>query len=132
MLALGLTCSVSARQLSPDEAMQRAAQFTSMESGPRLKSTMKSPARAKAAPKLKLAYTSPANNSENVPAFYVFNKNEGSDEGFIIASGDDRLRPVLAITDNGTFNPANVPPALKWWLEQYELEVASYLNGSSS
>ncbi|MDE6278944.1 MAG: C10 family peptidase, partial [Paramuribaculum sp.] len=54
------------------------------------------------------------------------------DGGFIIASGDDRLRPVLAVVDNGSFDPQNLPDNLRWWLSQYEEEINAYLSSPAS
>ena len=43
------------------------------------------------------------------PYFYVY--NVGSD-GFVIISSDDSFRPVIGYSDEGAFNPNDIPPAL--------------------
>lgn len=70
---------------------------------------------------LSLSYTS-ASSSGN--CFYVFN-NEGG--GFTIISADDRLPSVLAFSDNGDFNEKRIPENMRWWLEQYNKEISTFL-----
>lgn len=43
------------------------------------------------------------------PCFYVYNVGN---EGFVIISSDDCFRPVVGYSDEGTFNPNDIPPAL--------------------
>ena len=45
---------------------------------------------------------------------YVF--NVGSDEGFVIVGGDDRLEAVLGYVDNGSFDAASMPENIRAWL----------------
>lgn len=61
------------------------------------------------------------------PRLYVFNNG---DEGFVIASADDVLPPLLGYSDNGAFNLSDASPELKWWLSQYADEAAWYLQNS--
>ena len=54
--------------------------------------------------------------------YYVFNvENEG---GFIIVSGDDCAYPILGYSFEGSFDPDNIPPAMKEWLQMYQDEIA--------
>lgn len=48
------------------------------------------------------------------PAFYVFNVG---DTGFVILSSDDSYRPVVGYSDEGVFNPNDIPPALQEFLD---------------
>ena len=50
----------------------------------------------------------------SMPAFYVF--NVGS-TGFVILSSDDSYRPLIGYSDEGTFNPDDMAPALRDYLE---------------
>lgn len=56
-----------------------------------------------------------SNGGEEYPAYYVFNK--GKESGFIIVSGDDRMRPVIAETFEGSFDEDDANPNFKWWLD---------------
>ena len=56
------------------------------------------------------------------PAYYIFDIEEN--EGFIVVSGEDQLKPILAHTDNGSFNPDSINPAVRWWLNLVEENVA--------
>lgn len=56
-------------------------------------------------------------------SYHVFNC--GTDDGFVIISGDDALPEVLGYSDNGQFDTANMPPALQNWLKGCS-EAAKY------
>lgn len=60
------------------------------------------------------------NAVETIIPYYVFNIDQ---EGFIIIAGDDRLIPVLAYSDQGAFDPEDLPPALQKWLDDYRDEI---------
>lgn len=53
--------------------------------------------------------------------FYVFNHD--NDRGFIVISADDCAYPVLCYSDNGSFDPNNIPPNMQKWLESYKTEI---------
>jgi len=55
----------------------------------------------------------------NQPYFYVFNGNGG----FVIVSGDDRAEPILGYSEDGYFDPDNIPPNMAWFLEGYEKSI---------
>lgn len=52
---------------------------------------------------------------DDYPLYYVFNK--GNESGFVIVSGDDRMRSVIAETNSGAFDADNVNPNFQWWLD---------------
>lgn len=60
--------------------------------------------------------------STGVPAVYAFNKADN--KGFILLSADDEAYPLLGYADSGSFDPANIPPQMKWWLEEYTNQIA--------
>lgn len=100
--------TISARQLSPTEALDRAigASRTSRaimpESGH------------------KLVYT--ASDSLVRPMAYVF--ASGEDRGYMVVSADDVAVPVLAYSDSGTFDASSMPDNMRWWLEEYARQIA--------
>ena len=53
--------------------------------------------------------------------YFVF--NVGTDRGFVIVSGEDRVRPVLGYTDKGTFDPDNLPDNMRAWLANYQEQI---------
>ncbi|RGN31412.1 C10 family peptidase [Bacteroides oleiciplenus] len=55
------------------------------------------------------------------PAYYIV--NTGNDNGFVIISGDDCAREVLAYSDRGSLNYDHLPPNTKYWLEFYAAEM---------
>lgn len=78
--------SVAAKNLSPEEALQRVLNVP-RQSGISSRSVDKK--------EYSLAYSSPAGS------FHVFNRSTG---GYIIVSGDDRVCPLLADVTSGTFS----------------------------
>lgn len=56
------------------------------------------------------------------PAFYVIAREGG---GFVIIAGDDNVRPVLAISENGRFSTEGMPDNVKWWMERMKKYVRS-------
>lgn len=63
------------------------------------------------------------------PAFYVFVRTDA--EGFVIVSGDDAVRPVLAWSGDGFFDPDDIPSNALWWFDAVEEQVA-YLRQTSA
>lgn len=97
------------KQLSPNQALERALANSKTQ-------------RVASAGRLSLSYTE---SIEEKNLVYVFNDSK---EGFIIVGGDDNMSPILGYSDNGTFDYASAPPALKWWLEQYAKEASTLLS----
>lgn len=98
--------SVSARQITPDEALSVASEFMSSSELNSANATnsvlrpMKAPGVAADA---------------GVSPYYIFNC--GENEGFVIISGDDRAPKILGYSDKGSFDADNLPPQLKDLME---------------
>ena len=75
-----------------------------------------SPTSAASAPAKSRSYTIAAQSD----AYYAVNTNHG----FILVSADDRMPDILGYSDNGTFHADSLPPALRYWLDAYDEEVA--------
>lgn len=117
-LVAGLTAvSMSGAPLSPDEARGELLNFRRLNAGHLDK------APAYGADELKLVYS--ATDNGGAACFYVFNNPDG--HGFSIVSADDRLPAVLGFSDNGSFDPDNIPVNVKWWLGQYQSEISTFL-----
>ncbi|WP_276133890.1 thiol protease/hemagglutinin PrtT [Polluticoccus soli] len=69
---------------------------------------------------LELVHTS-ASADGKVKYFYVFNLNR---TGFVMVSADDQVVPVFAYSNDGGFDPTNIPDATKTWLANYASEIA--------
>jgi len=59
--------------------------------------------------------------SEN-PLLYVFQNDV--DKGFVIVSGDDVFKPIIGISENGTYDSLNLPLNFAWYLDNIEREMA--------
>lgn len=107
LLSAAVLSDVEARRLSPEEALQRVAS-----------TTMKKISADSDVP-IKLVY------SEETPAtretaLYVFDSGKS---GYMILTADDSLTPMLGYNESGSFDPWNIPPALKYWLSEYARQI---------
>ena len=57
---------------------------------------------------------------QEIPLFYIFG---AENNGFVIVSGDDSVIPILGYSENGSFDPSNIPPNMQKWLEGYKSEI---------
>lgn len=65
--------------------------------------------------------------------YYVFNNGSDGKGGFVIIGGDETARTILGYSDNGAFDPNNMPENLKWWLSQYEQQISAAIkNGGTT
>lgn len=69
-----------------------------------------------------LAYTAMQGNG--APAFYVFS----FEKGYVIVSADDVAQPILAFSEEGAFDAANMPDAMRSYLEQYADQITFAVN----
>ena len=114
-MALLLSASAYADQVTPSQALALAQQFMAhCNQGTQDKASAK---KAKASqPRLKLAYT--ATDSR----LYAFNR--GTQEGYVIVSGDDATAPVIGYSDHGSFDPDHMPDGMRYWLSECERQIA--------
>lgn len=54
--------------------------------------------------------------------FYILNASDGN--GFVIVSADTRALPILGYSTKGSFNVADMPDVVRYWLNAYEQEIA--------
>ncbi|MCM1021884.1 MAG: thiol protease/hemagglutinin PrtT [Muribaculum sp.] len=104
---LTLTCALPAYavQLTPHQAIARAEKATTTQKQLSVNTTpiyvLESEATGEA-------------------AIYVFN-NEMS--GYTIVSASDCAEPILGYSTTGCFDYNNIPPAMKWWLSEYQKQI---------
>lgn len=98
-----------AETLSPEDALSRAIHYEQ----DRAMGVIVSPT---------LAYTS-TSSVNGAPGAYVFNNAGG--RGYVVVSADDVATPLLGYSDFGKFDPANIAPSLRYWLEFYADQIAS-------
>ena len=53
--------------------------------------------------------------------YYVYNVRGGN--GFVIVAGDDRVKPILAYSTTGSFNPEDVAEGFEFMLNSYRSEI---------
>lgn len=117
MLAVLAALGAQARTLTPDEALSR------LQTDP--VAAKASAARGIAATQPHLAFTQTTETGQ--PAVYVFD-NQASNQ-VLFVSADDVVAPLLGYADS-TPAGTEMPPQLKWWLEQYASQIAyAQLNG---
>lgn len=103
---------VYARQITENEALEKAEIFQKRATSLRLMKAMNTSSP------MKLAYTS---RSVDENCFYVFNRGER--EGYIIVAAEDRANEILGYADDGIFDYNNIPENMKWWLGEYRREI---------
>ncbi len=54
--------------------------------------------------------------------YYVFSDNVN--KGFIIVSADDKVKPVLAYSNEETFNKNDIPPSCKYFIDGFSEQIA--------
>lgn len=114
LVGMMVTVVVNADPITREQARLRALNFLEKASGSR-----------NLAPVVNGARLSPRRiakrGASDLELYYVFNR--GDNQGFVIATGDDRLRPVIGYTDEGEFDYNNLPDNMRFWLEGYEAEL---------
>ena len=77
-----------------------------------------------------VVYTAPLLRGENdsAPSFYVVNFEP---DGFVIVAGDDRVQPILAFSDEGTFVTENIPAHIQFFLDSYTQEIQYIIDNQS-
>ena len=100
-LALVLAVAVSAELVRPDVAARYAQSVLGMKELPE----PESPALMRA----------PGRDTRSAdPDYYVFNNPAG---GWVIIAADDRVNPVVAYSDEGSFSVTGIPDNIRWWMD---------------
>ena len=68
--------------------------------------------------KLNLVYTAATREAVD---YYVFNNDNGN--GFVIVAGDDRVKPILAYSTSGCFNPNDIADGFQFTLNTFSHEI---------
>lgn len=111
------TMSIFAKQIDENTAKQVGQNF--------LATRTNSPALSKATT-LDLVYLAKSKANSSVALtigttyFYVFNT---SSAGFVMVSADDIVTPILGYSDEGAFDPNNIPQNTTKWLEDYKSQI---------
>ncbi|CDD98274.1 peptidase C10 family [Bacteroides intestinalis CAG:315] len=127
LLSLVLLCSLTAwtAQRSPEEALSIARSFFMQSSGAVTRNAGDIHLVAVSNDLLKSVST----RSVEGTAFYIYNYEQSA---YVIVSGDDRMKPVLGYSDNGSFITENLPVNILGWLELYNAAYAELGNGEKA
>ncbi len=106
-----LGASTMAQTVSESEAMDKALNFIASQQPQMARG-------AQANVQLTLAHKAAI---QDETCYYVFN-NEANG-GFIIIGGDESAEEVLGYSENGKFDPDNLPDNFRWWLSTYEQSI---------
>ena len=105
-----------AQPVSRQEALQKAAAF------------LKARGRRVQPEELSLAYrgkSSKPGADTTYASCYVFNND--LHKGFTVISGDKRAAEVIAYSDSGTFTEKDMPEHVKYWMDNYSLQMAMFV-----
>ena len=108
--SISICLSLNAKKIELNEAQRVAQSF--LEQQPEVVSVqakMLSPVSAEESGNVQRAL------SQEEKPYYIFNR--GNEQGFIIVSANDIATPVLGYSDNGSYDPDNLPPNFKAWMD---------------
>lgn len=112
----GVANILIASPTSKEEALQKAQQFYAGN----VKNGLRNAAE------LQLVYTDTGKDAQAPAGFFVF--NAGYNEGFVIVSGDNIAKPILAYSDKGNFPKGEMPVNLRYWLDFYHKEMQAVID----
>ena len=116
LLLTAVTFGLSARELSPSEALARVDNRTSV-----LKTLSKG---SQAGPRLALEIKMPAR--KDMAALYLFDTGSAT----MIVSANDVAKPLLGWADNGEITERNMAPGLRYWLDFYAAQIEWAVNNN--
>lgn len=108
---------ISAQQISSERSLSYARTFGQQSQVDGKTRTSALP------PSFKLVYT--GGDTSN-PDYYIY--NAGSDNGFVIIAGDERMETILGYALSGHFDPENIPDGLAYMLESYTASAKKWKN----
>ena len=109
LMGLLLSQTVLSAPISRQKAQQNAQEFL-QQKGIDIKQSA-----------LRQAPMSATNKMESAP-YYVFNID--NDNGYVIASGDDRAFAILGYSNKGHLDTDSMPDGMKWMLDFYAKQIA--------
>ena len=115
-LLLVTMLAASASSISESQARAIASRFMSSHAMPTTSMMI-----AHKAPRL-------SNDNHDKAAYYVFNASRG----YVIVAGDDRAPAVLGYSDQGTFDPRDVPEAMQELLDGYAAQINALGQGAKA
>ena len=105
-LLLIVATTLTAKEITQQQAQIVAQQFLTNHTNTTLR---------KQAPATTLSHRyTQLHTDGTTPLYHIFNQAEN---GFIIVAGDDNIAPIIGYSDNGTFDPNNLPDNFKAFLE---------------
>lgn len=110
MTAILMVASTQAAEVTASQALNIAQQFVN-KGATRF--------RAGKGGALKLAHE--GRSVTGKPDYYVF--THGTDGGFVVVSGEDRVQPVWAYCDHGKFDFDKMPENVKSWFSEYQRQM---------
>lgn len=127
-LTLVLLCEAGfSKPVSEQEALRIAEDFFHKETFARTRN-----AATNIVPRFTVAYTCYNENKRTVRSsrsegvcYYVIHVN--GHEGYVIVSGDDRARQILAYSNENGFDPENLPANCIGWLRGYQEEISALM-----
>ena len=121
LLTMSAMTALGQQTVSVEEAQAKAAAFLNHSAGAK---------GGTVTTDVQLAYTAQQGNETY---YYVFNNGSNGQGGFVIIGGDETARTILGYSDNGAFDPNNMPENMKWWLSQYEQQISAAIkNGGTT
>ncbi len=111
LLTMMVTVVAMAKDVTPEEALQKATQFVAKRHAARVQ---RAPGTAITTPQLEL--------TGQVSGLYLFNVSNAG--GYVIVSPDDCTEAILGYSDSGNIDPQHMPENMRAWLQGYADQIA--------
>ena len=111
LLTMMVTVVAMAKDVTPEEALQKATQFVAKRHAARVQ---RAPGTDITTPKLEL--------TAQVSGLYLFNVSNAG--GYVIVSPDDCTEAILGYSDSGNIDPQHMPENMRAWLQGYADQIA--------
>lgn len=129
MALIALTLAATAKPVDQSAAAATARQLLAGHS--RLRTASPTTADVKLIYKPTQKRSASVSSGTTATEYYVF-APAGERDAFVIVSGDDEMRPVVGYAFDTPFDPANLPPQLAAYLEDYADAVSAVRSGSAT
>lgn len=120
ILFLFATMMTWAGNVTQSEALEKAKAFINSRRAMPVQQKMRLAAKGT---QISSKYATPYSSEHE--HFYVF--NAGTNDGYVVVSGDDRTPAILGYADKGSFDAEEMPESMKAWLQSYADQL-EYLN----
>lgn len=124
ILLFTIVLMASAQKITAPQALEKARAFAERKKANKSKGTTANPLTLKELPQRDVLADSYGSNLSDICGDELFFFNIGTNDGFVIVSGDERTPAILGYADSGSIDTENIPANMRSWLTGYAREIA--------